>query len=589
MARPVGNIERLGRWAKRNRGLATASMLALAALLLMTVGGIYSYITINRSNIQLADSLEKQKELTKKSNESLGNSVSAIRDFYIRFGEASFLAETEVGMGFRNKMLDEGVAYLQSFIESNETNPELQLELGSAFDALADLYFKKRKFKEQGEFVDKAIEILEPLYDSNPGDLQVASRYGGILIVKAERTNAFQGFEEARPFFDQAAIVTRLIPGAVRDGVEEVDGGDAAKHFMATIVKNRKLYNTGQQNQARDDAQKELLELEEFTLEFPEDAVLQMRMAQAANWVGILHAKSEDLESAARCFEKCRRFALNANAIEPRDDYLTHAAYGSGNLIPLLVQINRNTDSETNIEKILKIQKETVSEFKTLAERNPNGFLRQLEYANSLNNLGTIMADEGLEDALQYIEQSDQFLDTLFLRNPKDTETSNWLALATARTLNLGARATFWGCQGDYAKQQHWIECRMKFDEETFELKPNDFALKIELTRFLDRQIELLFAAKEFDRGFELLAKKLNFQNDILDGSDQTLAMAQKLLQQMNGLGDDRQREKWPSSFSRSFVQTVAMYEEKLASLAPEMQRELVDVIDKLQQLAKTK
>ena len=129
----------------------------------------------------------------------------------------------------------------------------------------------------------------------------------------------------------------------------------------------------------------------------------------------------------------------------------------------------------------------------------------------------------------------------------------------------------------------------MKFDEETFELKPNDFALKIELTRFLDRQIELLFAAKEFDRGFELLAKKLNFQNDILDGSDQTLAMAQKLLQQMNGLGDDRQREKWPSSFSSSFVQTVAMYEEKLASLAPEMQRELVDVIDKLQQLAKTK
>ena len=582
VARPVGWIERLERWAKRNKGLAAASSLAIAACLAAICGGIYSFIAIDRSNSQLADSLHRQKELTLKSNDSLGKSISAIKEFYVEFGNANFLADTETGLGFRNRMLDQGVTYLQSFIEENKDNQDLQFELGSAYGSLVSLYNRTRNYKMQREANNKAIIIFQSLHEASPENLLVCNEFGNALLIEAEMSSAFDGFEAALPFFEKAAQVTERLPAAAEMGNDGIEGADAAKHFLATIIKYRRLHKTGQQNRARSNAHKEFLNFEKFALKFPEDARLQFRVSQASNWVGILHAKSGDPEAAVELYEKCRNYALKANSIEPHDDYLANATYGSGNLVPTLVQLSQKGNSEFKIGRAIEIQQQTVEELKTLASRNPNNLSRQYEYANGLVNLGGMLANEKDQVAMTCFDTVDELLGAQFLLHTKSDDPANWLALATVKSSNIGSRATFWCLLQNYEKQIEFIDNRIRFDREVFDLRPDDLALKLELATFLDSQIGLLFEVKEFERGLNLLTRNLDFQSKQLEGSDQVNTMANRLLSYMKALKEEGLSNEWPKDFSDAYSNMVESCQRKLKSLTGDMRKDLSETVDQL-------
>jgi serine/threonine protein kinase len=590
VARPPSSIYRLQKFIQKNRGFFY-SICAVATVLVagVIVSAWFAIEASNRNreltaaNARERELTEQQTKLTAKSNQSLQKSIEAIRNFYLEFGNAKFLNDTERSNKFKNEMLDKGIKYLKEFTSENRDNDDLRFELGKAFSSLAVLNTRKRDIQNAKLYADKAIDVFRELNETNSEEIEVRIELAMRLIQQAEITNALEGYDRAEPIFNEAIELSKKFPATALKGDVAIDGDAAICHFMAKIVKSRKFFDTGQQKLAIANAESALAELESYSENFKGDAVVQFSMAKAANWVGVLNNRNENLIGAKFCYEKCRDYAKIAYEIDDQDDHLAYVTYGIGNLLPVMIALKQQEMMDVDSEEIISLQRQNVEAFKTLAARNPGNFGRQFEYIKAVMNTSMILMPERHEEAQKCIDQANDLLDKQFLLRTIDADPENWIILADTRGTNIGHQAGYWNKVGDYEKQYNEIEERIELDKKIISLKPEDIAPRMVLYAFLKEHVGLFVESGQLKRAQRLTAYMLNFEREQLSETDQIEEMATSLLNTLNRMNAINPEMDRSDDFQLSVSQAIAFYRNKAKSLEDSSKANLRELVDKIE------
>jgi serine/threonine protein kinase len=445
IARPVGRLEAVSRWSARNRWLATA-MTASVALLVGLLGlGAFSWFQITKSNKDLTLALEKQGELTDTANESLVGSIAAIEDFFNKVGSSEVLRDTETSLEFRKDLMNDGIGFLNDFLDKNKNNELLQFHVGRAYGMLGRLHANMRNQEEQHLANEKALNTLEPLYLSNTDNLDVASIYAVELYSYAISQLREQGFEAVKPKLQAAIDVSAPIVAAIN--VEEYENRDSAYiHYLARMQLSRKAFVAGETVQSLADATETAKEFHEFMERHSDNPKLLDWYSNIELYHGILHDRSGDPTNAAARYQIAKEYALKSLEIEPENaKAIRNLSNAIGNLTMTIYNRRRIAGEELTEEdrkQVSELAIETYEIKKGVFQRHPANYLFRLDYLESLNNLSAAFITTGeIERATPYVDLSLELLESELVQHPQKSDPDDWCAIVRLKQPALFYRA----------------------------------------------------------------------------------------------------------------------------------------------------
>jgi tetratricopeptide (TPR) repeat protein/tRNA A-37 threonylcarbamoyl transferase component Bud32 len=257
-ARPVGRVEKLWRWCRRNAAVASL----LAALGLVLTGGLAAVTalwllaeerreeaqgerdqadwlraqaeksaTAARRQKNLADkrrqaALAQKKRAEKNAVEANRQRARARRNFR-QAQQAVREMLTEVAESelrniprmdqVRRRLLEKALRFQQQFIRENRDDPQARVETSLAYTLVGDIYAHLGKHRKAEEYFQKAIRLSRRLIRSFPnaskyalGLAAVYDRYGNLLAITDR-------YAQAERFFGRAVRVLDRLVGQFPD------------------------------------------------------------------------------------------------------------------------------------------------------------------------------------------------------------------------------------------------------------------------------------------------------------------------------------------------------------------------------------
>ena len=212
-ARPIGVRERLVRRARRNPVAASAlgaAVIALIALIAVSIGGWFKYTTDLKTERNLA--LEAQAEAERKQQEA-----TEVTDFLITVFQGSDPEVAKGGAITARELLDNGAERIRSRFEDQ---PHLQTRL---MRTLGNIYRKLALYEEAEELLLQATEVDEAQGEAGQAGLALSLDRLGVVY-------AVQGMlAEAEPIFERALRIKEQ-----RYGINAIDLVDSLEKLGNT-------------------------------------------------------------------------------------------------------------------------------------------------------------------------------------------------------------------------------------------------------------------------------------------------------------------------------------------------------------------
>lgn len=182
LARRTTAPERLWRWCRRNRALATLAGISLACFLLAAVVGWVGYVTTRRALDGESQKSAEAKKATELAESNVKLSLEHFEEIFDRLADKASAPpqrEGKFGFGFKGakatRVSEEDAALLNSiltfydeFTERNTTNPRLQLEAAKAQRRAGDIHRRLYQSDKAVEAYLRATAMLEKLADKFP-------------------------------------------------------------------------------------------------------------------------------------------------------------------------------------------------------------------------------------------------------------------------------------------------------------------------------------------------------------------------------------------------------------------------------------
>jgi eukaryotic-like serine/threonine-protein kinase len=190
---------RAGKFVKRN----TAVSVAAALVVLSLVGGIVMTTwQAQRAREQEVIAIAEKARAERRFNEVRQLARSVIFDYH------DAIKDLSGATAIRERLVKDGLAYLDSLAHEAGGDPELQRELAAAYDRVGDVRGEMYTAANLGDFVGamdsyvKALHIREALVNAAPGDVQnrrdLAASYRKIGALLVETSDAARGTEYLR-------------------------------------------------------------------------------------------------------------------------------------------------------------------------------------------------------------------------------------------------------------------------------------------------------------------------------------------------------------------------------------------------------
>jgi len=190
---------RAGKFIRRN----TAASVAAALVGLSLVGGIVATSwQAHRARTQEAIALAEKARAEHRFNEVRQLARSVIFDYH------DAIKDLSGATAIRERLVKDGLAYLDSLASEASGDPELQRELAAAYDRVGDVRGKAYSAANLGDFAgatesySKALQIREALVAADPGDLrsqrELASSYQKVGNQLLDTSEAARGMEYLR-------------------------------------------------------------------------------------------------------------------------------------------------------------------------------------------------------------------------------------------------------------------------------------------------------------------------------------------------------------------------------------------------------
>ncbi len=190
---------RAGKFVRRN----TAASVAAALVVLSLVGGIVMTTwQAERAREQEAIALAEKARAERRFNEVRQLARSVLFDYH------DAIKNLSGATAIRERLVKDGLAYLDSLAGEAGGDPELQRELAAAYDRVGDVRGESYSAASLGDFAGatesyiKALRIREALASASPEDMQnqrdLAASYRKIGAQLAETSDAARGMEYLR-------------------------------------------------------------------------------------------------------------------------------------------------------------------------------------------------------------------------------------------------------------------------------------------------------------------------------------------------------------------------------------------------------
>ena len=191
---------RAGKFVRRN----TAASVAAALVVLSLVGGIVMTTwQAERAREQEAIAIAEKARAERRFNEVRQLARSVLFDYH------DAIENLSGATAIRERLVKDGLAYLDSLAGEASDDPELQRELAAAYDRVGDVRGRgvlaprvSATFAGATDSYIKALRIREALASASPGDMQnrrdLAASYHKIGAQLVETSEAVRGMEYIR-------------------------------------------------------------------------------------------------------------------------------------------------------------------------------------------------------------------------------------------------------------------------------------------------------------------------------------------------------------------------------------------------------
>jgi serine/threonine-protein kinase len=208
-ARPVGRVQRLARWCRRNPVVAALG----AALALAVVAGLIATVILYLD----ADSQRRQAEANlDRARLHLGDALTAADQFFRRVSEEDLLRQPDME-GLRKDLLTAAVTFLKKQAAYCEGQPWFEAERARAYGRLADITREIASRQEAIATTLQAQAIFARLHRDHPKDpefldgLATAYQHLGNLYLEGRQ------LDQAEQALQQALALWQLPPDARAD------------------------------------------------------------------------------------------------------------------------------------------------------------------------------------------------------------------------------------------------------------------------------------------------------------------------------------------------------------------------------------
>ena len=402
---------RAGKFVRRN----TAASVAAALVVLSLVGGIVMTTwQAERAREQEAIAVAEKARAERRFNEVRQLARSVLFDYH------DAIENLSGATAIRERLVKDGLAYLDSLAGEASDDPELQRELAAAYDRVGDVRGKVYSAASLGDLAGatdsyiKALHIREALASASPGDMQnrrdLAASYRKIGAQLVETSEAVRGMEYIRKgtavqeqlaadYPDNLEIRQELATAYNALGLALEDTGDPAgaqvSHRKALALRealvaadpgNQKLrrglvitdINLGRALFLGGDFQgglasnrKALATCEALVAKDPNNADYRRLLANTYQNDGDYRAVLHDVDGALQSFRKKLRFDEQSLAEDPDNAVArTDIAYTYSRIADLLAE-------EGNYGQALSYYRKAVAEHKKLeSETSENLYIR---------------------------------------------------------------------------------------------------------------------------------------------------------------------------------------------------------------------
>lgn len=231
-ARPVAWWERTWKAAKRRptlAGLVITSLLAIAAIMTLIAFG-NARLQIERDNAQIERdramvAMKKAEIEQKKAQKRLEKAVEAVEKLLTRTASESWARKPEL-QEERKKLLEEAVAFYQTFLEQESEDPLLRREAARVYYRMAGVYLLLGDATNAHDVLKKTKALQEALCAEFPENqeyqhdlIKTESFLGSAIMMQGAMTTSFNMHEKAAK---QAEALSQAFPENVEFKITQV-------------------------------------------------------------------------------------------------------------------------------------------------------------------------------------------------------------------------------------------------------------------------------------------------------------------------------------------------------------------------------
>jgi serine/threonine protein kinase/tetratricopeptide (TPR) repeat protein len=304
LARRQTSMERLGRWARRNRGIASLSGSLAAALILAAVVSLIAAgrMAVERTRADLSRreaeaSGTRARDALAKAEQSYARARGAVRDYLTAVSDDPNLKAAGLSP-LRARLLQSALAFYQVFLQENSEDPALRRELADVYSKVGSIFADLGQPSSASASFARSRRLYEALAAEKPRD---AGLKDGLARVLSELND-----------FDRAiAIWESLIRP---DSPEFHERLGLAYSNAAILAENRK------DRVARLDFLRKALEVRERLVRLrPDDWQSHVGLGESLNNIAVgLYEKRHAIENLA-LFRRAKAEAEIASRLAPNE------------------------------------------------------------------------------------------------------------------------------------------------------------------------------------------------------------------------------------------------------------------------------
>lgn len=211
-ARPIGNLERLWRWTKRNPRIAALSGTILILLIAGIVGSTTAAFTINRSRaaaVKARDEADLNAQAAEKARDEATRSAQAAEKARDEASRNAQLAERQANLAMgvlqdliskvqdkledvpgnqelRKEILDIALKGMDEARKLNDAHPQAEASRAAAYERMGRIYKQIGKSEEAMAQFQKVYEIVEQRFQQKPENVNRKHNLAFVLRLLAE-------------------------------------------------------------------------------------------------------------------------------------------------------------------------------------------------------------------------------------------------------------------------------------------------------------------------------------------------------------------------------------------------------------------